>query len=221
MPNYLIYLLLFVFFLYILNFVVDRIKPRKSSKSLDDWIAKVNSAQLKKEQFNGASLEKKQDLLYYFTQKIRIKDNYGNSSFKKMPKTLKVVYLINELEAEVNNGGFIQFFTNSSGQYTAETIESLELIGASYTKGLLENAVEILSGHNLSASSLRDSIINLDLHQIIETSDLYENDQLLNEMKELDSKFYEYNESLSTLKLEYFENNQEGLWEEIKTKYGS
>jgi hypothetical protein len=221
MPNYLIYLLLFVIFLYILNFLVDRIKPRKSSKSLDDWTAKVNSAQLNEEQFNRASLEKKQDLLYYFTQKIRIKDNYGDSSFKKMPKTLKVVYLINELEAEVNNGGFIQFFTNSSGKYTTETVESLELIQAPYTKSLVEDAIEIINKHGQTTNSLSDKIKKLELHEIMQTSDIYENEQLLNDMNEVNSKFYEYEESLSQLKLEYFEKNQSGLWKEIKEKYGS
>jgi hypothetical protein len=38
--------------------------------------------------------------------------------------------LIEELEGEVNNGGFDQYFYNSGGDNTAEVIQALELIGA-------------------------------------------------------------------------------------------
>ena len=38
--------------------------------------------------------------------------------------------LIEALEAEVNNGGFDQYFYNSAGDNTAETIQALETIGA-------------------------------------------------------------------------------------------
>jgi len=39
-------------------------------------------------------------------------------------------YFNQELEREVNNGGFEYYFRNSSGMYANETIETLELIGA-------------------------------------------------------------------------------------------
>src|SRR5947207_4752476 len=42
----------------------------------------------------------------------------------------EVVELIEALEGEVNNGGFHQYFYNSAGDRTAETIQALEIIGA-------------------------------------------------------------------------------------------
>ena len=42
----------------------------------------------------------------------------------------EVVDLIDALEGEVNNGGFHQYFYNSAGDRTAETIQALEIIGA-------------------------------------------------------------------------------------------
>ena len=37
---------------------------------------------------------------------------------------------------EVQNGGLLQFFTNSTGQYAEETLEALELVGDAEAKHL-------------------------------------------------------------------------------------
>ena len=44
----------------------------------------------------------------------------------KLNPVERVIYLISEFEAEVNNGGFDQYFINSSGKYASETIECLK-----------------------------------------------------------------------------------------------
>ena len=48
--------------------------------------------------------------------------------------------LIDELEAEINNGGFDQFFFSSAGDYTEETIQALIKIGALYTADIVKKA---------------------------------------------------------------------------------
>ena len=48
--------------------------------------------------------------------------------------------LIDELESEINNGGFDQFFFNSAGDYTEETIQALFRIGASHTAEIVKKA---------------------------------------------------------------------------------
>jgi hypothetical protein len=40
-------------------------------------------------------------------------------------------------------------------------------------------------------------------------------------LNELDSKFYEYNDSISELKIKYFEKKENEVWKELKEKYGS
>jgi len=205
----------------ILAFWFYKSKTNKPTGIADEWNQKVNSAKLTKELFNKASIEEKEDLIYYFTQKIRKKDNYGKVSFSKMPETLKTVYLINEFESEVNNGGFLQFFTNSSGKYTNETIESLELIGANNTKNLLEKAVKIMLKHNESTENLNRKINSRELYEIFETSEIYDNEVLMKELNDLDSKFYESTEPTQELKFKYFESNENGIWNELKEKYGS
>lgn len=48
--------------------------------------------------------------------------------------------LVDELESEINNGGFDQFFSNSSGDRFAETIAALRTIGATHTAKIVEAA---------------------------------------------------------------------------------
>ncbi|MDH0449508.1 MULTISPECIES: DMP19 family protein [unclassified Shewanella] len=48
--------------------------------------------------------------------------------------------LIEVLEAEINNGGFDQFFFNSAGDYTEETIQALVKIGANHTADIVRRA---------------------------------------------------------------------------------
>ena len=205
----------------ILIFWLYKSKSKKPTGIVDEWKQKVNSAKLTKELLGNANNQEKENLLYYFTQKIRQKDNYGDTSFSDMPKTLKTVYLINDLEAEVNNGGFLQFFTNPSGKHANESIESLELIGANYTKSLLEKAMQIMLKHNESTETLNRKINSRELYEIFETSEIYENVEMMDEMNKLDSKFFEYKDDISSLKMKYFESNSNGLWNEIKEKYGS
>jgi len=45
------------------------------------------------------------------------------------------------LETEVNNGGFDQYYFNTSGVLAVQTVEALKTIGAHETAGLLEAAI--------------------------------------------------------------------------------
>ena len=48
--------------------------------------------------------------------------------------------LVEEREAEINNGGFDQFFFNNAGNQTAESIEALKAIGAIRTASIVAAA---------------------------------------------------------------------------------
>ncbi len=54
--------------------------------------------------------------------------------------------LIEDLEAELNNGGFDQFFFNSAGDRTFETIVALEAIGATHTASIVRAAASKFPG---------------------------------------------------------------------------
>ena len=54
--------------------------------------------------------------------------------------------LVEELEAEINNGGFDQFFFNSAGDRTAEVIDALSVIGATRTATIVKAAASKFPG---------------------------------------------------------------------------
>ncbi len=80
------------------------------------------------------------------------------------------LYLVEELLAELNNGGFDQYFTNSSGQNWSETLSVVEKLGFKSLAKLGKKA-----------------------HAIYE-SDQDEDDKA-DQLDELDSKFYEMDET--------------------------
>ena len=67
----------------------------------------------------------------------------NKAELARLEPHVQVAYCIHQFEAEVNNGGFDQFFTNSTGEYVRETIQALTDIGATKTCNLLRRAVAI------------------------------------------------------------------------------
>jgi uncharacterized protein DUF4375 len=71
-----------------------------------------------------------------------------------------VVRLVEIFHGEVNNGGFDQFFQNTAGNKTAETIQALEAIGASEVGNLLKRAArKFPRGMPPKNRSLRENLL--------------------------------------------------------------
>jgi hypothetical protein len=66
----------------------------------------------------------------------------------------RVVLAVEALEREVNNGGFSQFFTDSSGQYAAIIVNSLLHIGCPETANITSGAINALGIQNFSPEAL-------------------------------------------------------------------
>lgn len=60
-----------------------------------------------------------------------------------LPRGLLIVYLLTALDGEISNGGFSQFFTNSSGDYVPETLRACTLAGYDKHRQILEQAIEV------------------------------------------------------------------------------
>jgi hypothetical protein len=58
--------------------------------------------------------------------------------------SVAVIYLIEELEIEVTNGGVAQWLVNSSGSYAAQTIAALREVGANRSAEIVEEIVQLL-----------------------------------------------------------------------------
>jgi len=63
----------------------------------------------------------------------------------------EIAKLVGALEAEGNNSGFDQFFYNSAGDNTAETIRTLETIGAVTVSDILKRAAAKFPTHTSQA----------------------------------------------------------------------
>jgi Domain of unknown function (DUF4375) len=66
------------------------------------------------------------------------------SGFEALSRGDQLYYLINVLSGEVHNGGFDQFFSNSSGNRYSETVAALTEVGVKATLSLLREAKSII-----------------------------------------------------------------------------
>lgn len=99
-----------------------------------------------------------------------------------------LIYSIAILEQEVNNGGFGQYFFNTSGSLAYLTLESLEKVGAKKTKKLLEQAIKIAFDGNIPSDwdERQEKLLTLDKY----------GEEKLNE---LDHQFYKTEENIEEL----------------------
>ncbi|WP_158594608.1 DMP19 family protein [Ulvibacterium marinum] len=93
---------------------------------------------------------------------------------------------ISELEAEINNGGFHQYFFNSSGQNCFETLRALEEKNDEYSKqlaDLLRKAIDVVNVDKLPNDILIDKIRKRELESL-------ENDSIIDALYSLDRTYY-------------------------------
>lgn len=66
----------------------------------------------------------------------------AGTPWAQVPEVERVVYAVNTLVFDVNNGGFDQYFYNSYSDCAATALEALERLGAATTARLLRDAME-------------------------------------------------------------------------------
>ena len=116
----------------------------------------------------------------------------------------RIFFVAQELGCEVNNGGFEQFFYNSSGDFAGEIVSAFTKLGALKTAGICQKALDAfgvkLPSNRDDREELLDKILNEKISAILD---------------ECDDKFYEYEEDLVNLNYEYIMKNR-SLFDEIK-----
>jgi hypothetical protein len=70
----------------------------------------------------------------------------GKVAYEKQSKAQQVFSVIWELESEVNNGGFAQYFANSSGDTAVHAEGALRAIGAQRAADIVAKAVALIPG---------------------------------------------------------------------------
>ncbi len=101
-----------------------------------------------------------------------------------LPTYLQITYLVVVLHNQVLNGGFHQYFVNGYGQFAPETINALNIIGASKKSDLLKQALKIVNAENKSDKDFRQVLLNKEITQ------LFSNDDLVDILDTLDTLYY-------------------------------
>lgn len=126
-----------------------------------------------------------------------IKDRDGEiTKGKSLSYGQKALYYWWYVDAQVTNGGFVQFYFNDYGHYVPTIIKSLEHIGDKKMADLIQRADNIYQKNKKLIDKAREK----DLFD----SDLYER---LEELSELDSEYYKLNEKTMTRLEKYIRKN--------------
>ncbi|MDH4472931.1 MAG: DMP19 family protein [Fluviicola sp.] len=123
--------------------------------------------------------------------------SYGDE-MDTLTEPQKLFYYIQCLEREVNNGGFNQYFINSSGEYAHQTIESLKRIGANTTADILQKAIDQFPEKKVPQD--RD-----ERNELVEQIEATANEV----WNELDQQFYEYADDLNALNINFVKELKE------------
>ena len=109
----------------------------------------------------------------------------------------KNFYFNQNLEREINNGGFNQYFYNSSGDFAHETIVSLQTIGATKTADILQQAINQFPNSTVPRDRAKRQEV---LAQIEEVADEV--------WEQLNQTFYKYQDNLNELNIEYIKQKR-------------
>lgn len=92
---------------------------------------------------------------------------------------------IEELEMEVNNGGFNQYFFNSSGQNCFKTLKVLKKNKKFKTAKILESAINLINPKKLTNEDLIKKLRNREVEEL-------DNEEINAKLELLDVEFYKY-----------------------------
>jgi hypothetical protein len=105
-----------------------------------------------------------------------------------------------ELESEVNNGGFVQYYENLSGGRATEAPAALEQIGASKVAAIVRSANALFQAGRPDAD------------QESRTAQLEAmSDNAAGELEAFDEQFFDYHDDLTELLYEYVSANREQI----------
>ena len=150
--------------------------------------------------------ELEQVIIDYIGTKISDED-LEFSIVSEMSPGLQMIYSTWLLESEVNNGGFNQFFVNSSGKFAMMALKSLQLLGAKDFHSILQKAIDIFEIEKENNPELQQLYEQGTVEAFLET---YE----LTKLDKYDYKFYKLGDRLRGFKIKYVRSNPKEFFED-------
>jgi hypothetical protein len=122
----------------------------------------------------------------------------GKLEFAQQSLPQRVFSAIWELESEVNNGGFSQYFSNESAESASFVAEALEIIGAPKTASICNRAISgaFPAGLPQTPEAIRSAAADF-------------SDEILGKLEPLDQEFFAYPHSLTDLLFAYVSEHSE------------
>lgn len=141
--------------------------------------------------------EVEQAIVDFVDCRIRLEGNAERQALRSLSKGFLAVYTTWGVEAEVNNGGFNQYFWNSAGEFATDAAEGFDLIGAPALARLTERAIAIHTKdeERMARFKTRGSLEAF--------SESYEH----NPLNELDEEFYRLARGLSQIRVRFVRRN--------------
>jgi hypothetical protein len=116
---------------------------------------------------------------------------------ERLSEPQRVFYFNQELEREINSGGFESFFYNSYGTYADETVSTLRKVGANQFAEILQQAINVFPNGQVPK----------DINERQDLMDSFEDDT----WEQFDQKFYAYPENLNELNLEFVRKHKDSF----------
>jgi len=126
------------------------------------------------------------------------KTQFGKPDFAQQSTPQKVFSSIWALEAEVNNGGFSQYFLNSSCETASFVSEALATLGAPKTANICRRAIAAAFPAGLPENPEDISSAAADFP-----------DEVMEALEPLDNEFFEYPHNLTDLLFTYVSKHPE------------
>jgi len=145
-------------------------------------------------------IENKDEFLIEMDNLISKKCNYGDN-MAALNEHERFFFIAQEVEREVNNGGFDQFFFNSSGNLSNEIVKAFKSIGADTTAKICQTAIDVFNGEVPIERGKRHTIMLEELNQ----------DESGRAWNNCDSDFYRCPDNLADLKYTYIMEHKDSF----------
>jgi len=126
------------------------------------------------------------------------KTKFGKQKFAEQSLPQKVFSAFWALESEVNNGGFSQYFLNSSAESASFVVKALETIGAPKTASICQRAIITAYPAGLPATVETIRSVAADFPE-----------EIPEKLETLDQEFFAYPHSLTDLLFAYVSKHPE------------
>jgi hypothetical protein len=120
--------------------------------------------------------------------------DFGKRDFNAQSEPQKVFSAIWELESQVNNGGFDQYFRFSDPTIVGHAPAALGAIGATSCASIVSRALNLVSPLSANDEKRHDALDELDVHAI-------------EQLEKLDSEFFAYPDDLTERLYAYVQAN--------------